>query len=623
MATDTPRERGDEGFWARLGRRRVVQGGAAYVAVAWALLQGLAYATSTFHWPERLQQVATVALLVGLPIALVLAWYHGDRGEQRVTRGESALIASLLLLGGGLLWWWGRPADVVGSVSAGRPTVTGSPASAIPDDKSIAVLPFVNMSSDPEQEYFSDGLSEELLDKLARLPELRVIGRTSSFQYKGRNEDLRVIGERLGVAHLLEGSVRRSATQVRITAQLIRATDGSHLWSKTYDRRLEDIFAVQREIAQEVARELRIVLASDAAAASRPVATGNLTAYDLYLQGRYLFNTRTFENIARGIELLQAATERDPKFAEAQATLAVAIMVARDYLLTGDSGGAIPVTRSEQAARRALALDPSLADAHAALGMVHASRLEWHDAEAELRAAVAAEPYNGVVNMWYGNLLRNLGRLRDAVPYYETARRFDPQSTIVVGNLAVAYATTGRTAEAQALIEAAQQRGMAHPTFAIAALAIGVESTDRALVQSALADWFRFFPAWLPAGSEELLAQAAFDAAARPRARQLLLDAMQDERNLGTWGTLLIGALVRDFDTAFAAADAGLPASGGSWGVALWHPGAAEWRQDARFETLAERLRMPGFWRESGWPDACRPRGPVEFECNGEDRSAK
>jgi TolB-like protein len=612
-----PDDQAAASVWQNLRRRKVVQWGLAYAAAAWALLQGLEYITNTFHWPERIQQLTSLALLAGLPVAVVIAWYHGDRGNQRVTRVEVALVCLLLVLGCGLVWWWDRMAAVpVAPGVAGERATARAPAPVPVDDRSIAVLPFVNMSSDPEQEYFSDGLSEELLDMLAKIPQLRVIGRTSSFQYKGRNEDLRVIGERLGVAHLLEGSVRRSGSQVRITAQLIRAADGSHLWSETYDRRLEDIFAVQHEIAQQVADALQVVLARDASAKPSRAATGNMTAYDVYLEGRYLFNTRTIENFGRAIELLQVATERDPEFAEAQATLALAIIISRDYPGSLASGGVIPLTQAERAAERALEINPSLADAEAALGMIDASRLEWRDAEGHFRKAIEVEPYNGMVSMWYGNFLRGLGRLRDSVAFYETAQRFDPQAAVAIGNLAIVYAATGREADAMRLVDLAQERGMRHPTFCIARLTVGIRRGAQPTVEAAMADWMSFFPGWLPAGAERVLAQAAFDPAARPEARRVLLDAMQDERNLAAWGTLLVAAIARDFDTAFAAADAGLPSTGGSWGVALWNPGAAEWRADRRFRRLVERLQMPAYWRETSWPDACRPLGKDDFECD-------
>ena len=219
--------------WNRLRRRKVVQWGIAYAAGAWGLLQGLEYVTSTFDWPRQFQQLATIALLIGLPIALTLAWFHGDRGHRRVTRTELAILTLLFLLGGGLFWRYQPASETASTATTPAPI---APAAVVADDKSIAVLPFVNMSSDEEQDYFSDGLSEELLNLLAQVPQLRVIARTSSFSFKGKEVDIAEIARKLNVAHVLEGSVRKSGDTLRITAQLIRTADSSHLWSQTYDR---------------------------------------------------------------------------------------------------------------------------------------------------------------------------------------------------------------------------------------------------------------------------------------------------------------------------------------------------------------------------------------------------
>ena len=243
--TDALTEREDEGGWAKLRRRKVVQWGITYAAAAWTLLQVLEYFGETYSWPHAVRQIAGLALPLALLFVLVLAWYHGDKGEQKVSRTELAILAVVTVAVGGTLWWYVSRIDesawvVDTGAAAIRHTVQA-------DAASIAVLPFVNMSSDPEQEFFSDGISEQVLDLLSRVPELRVIARTSSFSFKDKDVDVATIAQRLNVSHVLEGSVRKSGNRVRITAQLIRATDSSHLWSNTYDRELKDIFARERE----------------------------------------------------------------------------------------------------------------------------------------------------------------------------------------------------------------------------------------------------------------------------------------------------------------------------------------------------------------------------------------
>ncbi|MDH4106442.1 MAG: hypothetical protein OEV39_10060, partial [Gammaproteobacteria bacterium] len=219
-----PTTQSDDGVWDRLRRRKVVQWGIAYVAAAWGLLQGLAYLSAVFQWPAQLQRPATTVFLVGLPVALVLAWYHGDRGHRRVSGREFAILTVLLLLGGGMFWWVGRTpvhpqaADVTTKSPARSPAATST-------GTSIAVLPFINMSGDKDNEYFSDGISEELLNVLVRVKGLGVASRTSSFTYKGSTLGTAAIANALKVNHVLEGSVRKSGNHVRITAQLIDAVN--------------------------------------------------------------------------------------------------------------------------------------------------------------------------------------------------------------------------------------------------------------------------------------------------------------------------------------------------------------------------------------------------------------
>jgi len=255
--TDTPTEREEGGGWAKLRRRKVVQWGLAYAACGWGFLQGLEYVSEAFIWPEQLRQVAIIALLVGFPIVAVIAWYHGDRGEQRITGTELLIIALLCLVGGAIFWRYERAAEIARKP---EPAVSAAPARPAADQASVAVLPFVALSSGVDDGYFADGLSEEIINALSALPELLVTARTSSFHFKGRDVPVPEIAATLGVAHVVEGSVRRSGESVRITAKLIRATDGFQLWSETYDHSLGDSFAVQTRIAESVAEALGVLL---------------------------------------------------------------------------------------------------------------------------------------------------------------------------------------------------------------------------------------------------------------------------------------------------------------------------------------------------------------------------
>ena len=437
--TDTPTERGAEGIWARLRRRKVVQWALVYVAAAWGFLQGLEYVSEAFHWPEQLRQIALLALLVGLPIVLVLAYYHGDRGQQRITTAEFAILMLLLLLGGGAFWYY-QHASETATLAAQAP-----PAARAANDRSIAVLPFVNMSSDTGNEYFADGLSEELLNLLAKLPELRVIGRTSSFQFKGRNEDLRVIGEKLNVAHILEGSVRKSGKKVRISAQLIRAADGSHLWSETYDRTLDDIFVVQDDIAGEVVKALKLtLLGTTSLTRSRPV---DPEAYNLASQGRFFLDRRGREDLERSVDYFRQAGERDPNYAPAWAGLSEAYARQADF-------GYVPVADgfrlAREAAKKALALDPQLVDAHLAMGWIQRNYdWDWEAADTSFRKALDLEPGSAQGFTFLGRQALTHGRWNEAIDLANKAIERDPLRPNSYSYLGLALLAGNRDTEAE------------------------------------------------------------------------------------------------------------------------------------------------------------------------------
>ena len=361
-----PSGQSGDGLWAGLRRRKVVQWGIAYVAAAWGLLQGLAYLSTVFQWPAQLQRPVTMAFLVGLPIALVLAWYHGDRGHQRVSGREFSILTVLLLIGGGLFWWVGRmPVAPPTTMAAGAASGVAQPAAdAKSAGTSIAVLPFVNMSGDKDNEYFSDGISEELLNVLVRVDGLGVASRTSSFGYKGSQLGTAAIASALKVNHVLEGSVRKAGNHVRITAQLIDAVNDRHLWSETYDRELTDIFAIQEEIANSIVDALREELGpskTTAAAVTVRADTKNVEAYQLYLKARELFIAR--KDLSESIRLLEKATQMDPQFARGWELLAAVCSVAPSWGVRDRDYYAM----ASVAARRALGLDPTLSMAWAAL----------------------------------------------------------------------------------------------------------------------------------------------------------------------------------------------------------------------------------------------------------------
>jgi TolB-like protein/tetratricopeptide (TPR) repeat protein len=439
-----------ESTWAKLRRRKVVQWGVVYAAGAWGLLQGLAYVSATFNWPLQLQQLATLALLTGLPIVLVMAWYHGDKGQQRVTAAELTIIALLFLLGGGIFWRYDRASSVAAPADASAQT-PGSPSSAAPElsavsARSIAVLPFVNMSGEPANEYFSDGISEEILNVLARVPELSVAARTSSFQFKGEKRDIEQIAAQLKVRMILEGSVRKQDDRVRITAQLIDAQTGYHLWSETYDRELKDIFAIQDEIAQAIGTELKVRVVGAGAGGSSVSGTKNLKAHDLYLRGLALWQVRRDDELWAAIDSFEQAIATDPSYAEAWGGLALCYAVIADYTVRISPAAA--GARAREAAERALVLDPTLAESYAALGNVESNALNYETAVALFKRAIELKPSFATAHQWLGTTLMLTGEREKSLASLERAAALDPRSLIVASNYSSMLMIAGRNADA-------------------------------------------------------------------------------------------------------------------------------------------------------------------------------
>jgi serine/threonine-protein kinase len=342
-------------------------------------------------------------------------------------------------------------ADLVLALAAAeRGVEPGAPPrerSRPPSIAAIGVLPFVNLSADPENEYFSDGMTDELINALAHVEGLRVAARTSAFTFKGRDVDVREVGRRLDVGAVLEGTVRRAGDRVRVTAQLINAVDGYHVWSGTFDRKLVDVFELQEELAQAIVAALPLPAASRPATLVRP-ATSGTEAYTLYLKGRFFSGKRTIEGLAAGIELFEQAIARDPGYALAHAALAEAV-VFRGFEEFGDLPPLIAMPRAEAAARRALQLNPELAEGHCITGMIRLL-YDWRpsDAEASLRRAIELKPTFPLAHVWYAVLLMTRGRAEEAIARCEHATELDPLALTIQAVLGLCHHYAGRFDEA-------------------------------------------------------------------------------------------------------------------------------------------------------------------------------
>lgn len=432
-------------FLANLKQRKLVQWAVAYLAGAWALLQVLDLAADNYDWPSIVIRVSFALIALGFVVTLVLAWYHGERGEQKVSGMELMILAAVLAVGGGLLWRYAQveSIDPISDNNVAASAVPNSVAATETPDKSIAVLPFVNMSSDPDQEYFSDGIAEELLNRLAQLSDLKVAARTSAFQFKGKNEDIGNIGRQLKVAHVLEGSVRKSGTTLRITAQLIDSRTGYHLWSETFDRDASDIFKVQDEIAGAIAEQLKITLDIESLTA-RPTASINPEAHDQYLQGRkFLANRRA--DLDNAIAAFDRAIAIEPGYSAAYSGKAFAIQLRPLWNMTPATNAVLDETR--RIADKALQLDPDNAEAYMVRGMAAFYGWDPVAAAADLNRALALAPGDVDILNMEGDFRSYVGDLAAAEQAKRKAMALDPLSFVHPLNLADVLLSQGRSEE--------------------------------------------------------------------------------------------------------------------------------------------------------------------------------
>ncbi|MFO7589150.1 MAG: hypothetical protein R6X22_13975 [Gemmatimonadota bacterium] len=445
---------GYQRFFAELKRRRVFRVIAAYGAVAFLVLQLADLLGEGLRLPESFLPLVTAIVLVGFPIAVVLAWAfeatpEGIRRTEDATAAELAEIlsaprsrrwpAGVLALGGLAALLAG--AWYVGRSSAGSPATDGA-SGVLTGEVSIAVLPFADMSPDGDQEYFSDGISEELLNLLAKIPDLRVASRTSAFSFKGQNLEIPDIAGRLGVDHVLEGSVRKAGDEIRITAQLIDARTDTHLWSETWDRTLEDVFAVQDEIAAEVVRELKVTLLGEAP----HIEETDPEAYALFLRARELNRRSSVDAYERAVQLLEQSLAIDSTYSPTWAALAVVYTNQTGFGLRSFSEG---VELARAATRRAIALDSTNADAHAILG--HVAMYFDDDLAAAARhldRALELAPSDARILGAAATLAGNLGRREEALALQEYVVLIDPVTSSARSNLALNYRNAGRWDEA-------------------------------------------------------------------------------------------------------------------------------------------------------------------------------
>ena len=587
---------------AELQRRKVFKVGAAYLVVAWLAVQAASIGFPAFDAPTWVLRVFILVALLGFPIAVVMAWVfdvtpEGVKLDARASGSKRLFAAAAVLIALALGWYfYGQPSFRKGDAT--------TPVAA--RKNSIAVLPFANMSGKPDQDYFSDGMTEELLNVLAKVPQLQVVARTSVFQFKDKGGDVREIGRKLGVSHIVEGSVRRDGEQVRITAQLVRVSDGFHVWSETYDRKLDSVFALQDEIAQRIGKQLvsSLVLPATNARVEIPPE-----AYDAYLKGRALYRRRT--GMLQAIALFKEAVARAPGFADGWSSLSLTYEAVTGYA-TPEQVAALgdPYALCRGAALRANVLKPDSAMTLHALANVARLEYRYADAERLYLRSMQVDPTYPDVREDYAELLYFVGRDQDAL---QAAQRLITLEPFVRNFWSKVYLAAAALDRGDLVREAA-----AH----IRAIEPGN--------WRGIGDDLAFQLAW---GRIDLARKAL--AAAVQRAPQV----MADDVVLMKWATrqpdadekavrrvlaytpdtdpLVYMAIRGEIDPVFARIedknqDVSLRMELYQF---LRQVPARPLLADPRAKKLLREYGFEAYWREKGWPALCHPLGSDDFEC--------
>ena len=573
---------------AELQRRRVFRALVGYGIGAFAVLQIVEPIMHGFHWPDAVLSYVVAALAVGFPIVVSLAWIF-DVNAGRIERTEptpglrGARLAAVLVGIGilaaapGTVWYF-----LVRGVAKPAATSSGEDQ-PLP---SIAVLPFVDMSPGKDQEYFSDGIAEEILNVLAQVEGLHVAGRTSSFSFKGKNEDLRSIGQSLGVSAVLEGSVRKSGDRVRITAQMIKVADGFHLWSQNYDRQLTDVFAVQDEIARSVVTATKMKLMGVKAAVPAGRRATNPEAYAQFLLGRQFLNRGTSEDYRRSVEALERAIALEPDYAPAHAELSSALV----WLVNSTS-----VTRPERVggqqqavreAEKAVALAPDLAESNLARATLRTAILwDWSGARSDLERALALSPGDARVQLQLGHLLAVLGRLPEAVAMTRKAAEADPLLALgwdLLGRYLAAEGNLGESRKAfEQALRVAPDNMWARRESGFADLLDGKPAAALASFENQ-DGWIRLLG----------LALAHHDLGHAKEAQQAL-DALRALPEPPTYQVAQVYAWWGNRDRAFEELEHGLVTADAGLRYLKYDPLLRKLRGDPRFAVLLKKMNLP------------------------------
>jgi TolB-like protein len=625
-------------FLAELRRRNVIRVAGLYLVGAWLLTQVSSTVLPMFDAPAWLPRSIVILLAVGFVPMLIFSWVfeltpQGLKRDEEVKPEESIapqtarrmdrLIIAMLILA--LVYFAfdkfvlapRRDAALIATTTQAIKTdaiknEAATQTHPLAGDKSIAVLAFADLSPGHDQEYFSDGMAEEILNALAQVQDLKVAGRTSSFYFKGRNETLHNIGDALGVANVLEGSVRKQGDKVRITAQLIRTDNGFHVWSESYDGELTDVFQLQERIARAITDQLKVVLQGDQKTRLVPIATSNTDAYTLYLQATAIFNRRDGVHIPDAITDLKEAIRLDPKYARAHARLASVYAIANIYTTLDEAQS---LAAGEHEAQVASELDPTLAEPYAGLGTIYELRRQWIASRVAAERAVALDPGDPTANFWLGLMQADAGYRSKGIASIDRALAIDPLLPNALAWRGFWYLDAGDRGSARRMAQRSVDEGLRFGDTVLAMLAHAEGRDADAIARLTRASPGNF--AALPDGARAILAQGVFgDAAQRAKAVTVIDTYLATQpktvSGVAPWALLLLGeparalALAQDpqtsNDTLFL-----------SW---LWSTQGAPARKLPQFPEFTRKMGLTDLWEKYGPPDDCQRKAPGDYVCD-------
>ena len=607
---------------AELKRRNVIRAAGLYLVGAWLLVQIAGTILPMFGAPDWIARSLVILLAISFVPALVFAWVFeltpsGLKRDEDVPLEQSIAPhtgrrmdrAIIVVLACALAYF-----AVDKFVLTPRREAALAPTRSLPAtvaNNSIAVMPFADLSAAQDQALFSEGMAEEILNALTRIKSLRVLGRSSSFQFEGKNIAPQSIGEQLGVAHVLSGSVRKQGNELRITVELVRTSDGVQQWSNQYDGSLADVFKLQDACARDVASELDITLSDAGARRLVDKVTDNPQAYAKFIEAQELVTHRSGDSLPRAIVLLDEATNLDPNFARAWAELAVAHAVVVQY-----AGGdwTLNWQAALTAAKRAIALDPDIAEAHAVIGYVNLSRRRYLDMVIPARRSLELDPDDITANFWMSNQLASMGRIRDAETFAAHALQRDPANPLVNFYEGSLLWMMGKHDQSMIFVRRASALGMLH-----GGTVLGYDAVQRGDIAAGARFYAQGMAAIgtrIPLQDIETIFTGAYESGAAHAKAIAVLDRYPDDEYTPTL-LILLGAPGRSF-ALFERSQSGLSDAYFTW---LWMKDEA-WSRKARqspaFQLFAKRMGMVDYWKRYGWPDLCQPApdvGADAFTC--------